>query len=401
MLPVRLGMLNARGPQDLVLYVLTRNGRVETTNYRTVKLPANMDLPVYVRGEFARSTRRSSTRRPTREDYRVVFTEYFWDMSWCDPCAADPLSPDELRAGRRRSGPATPRRRGGGAAGDAHAPAPALHARHAAGGPGVPGDAGPQNFQARYVLRHPWTGDARRLRRREALLRRGQARQEREAQTLASLTGWQLDAIRARMALRAAAAARGGSRCGNEHARPSNCAHALAIAATSASCPAWLPRMRASSRSRSSRRCCRSACWCATSRCACADGAGVRGRARDAGVLAPRDWTRAARRAVGARHLLRPVDPAARRLAVGASAGRGARDLRQVRDARPRQAPVQPGEPRRDPRDHAAARHVDLAGAMGQRSRARRVVRRARRRRASSARSARTSPGCSWAPTSG
>src|SRR5262249_27314492 len=31
MLPVRLGMLNAKGPQDLVLYVLTANGRVETT----------------------------------------------------------------------------------------------------------------------------------------------------------------------------------------------------------------------------------------------------------------------------------------------------------------------------------------------------------------------------------
>ena len=33
-----------------------------------------------------------------RQGWRVVFTEYFWDMSWCDPCAADPLSPDELRS---------------------------------------------------------------------------------------------------------------------------------------------------------------------------------------------------------------------------------------------------------------------------------------------------------------
>mgnify|MGYP002260361150 CR=1 FL=1 len=32
-----------------------------------------------------------------REDMRAVFQEYAWDMSWCDPCAADPLSPDELR----------------------------------------------------------------------------------------------------------------------------------------------------------------------------------------------------------------------------------------------------------------------------------------------------------------
>jgi hypothetical protein len=42
-------MLNAQGAQDLMLYVLTRNGRVETTNYRTVKLPSNVDFPVHVR----------------------------------------------------------------------------------------------------------------------------------------------------------------------------------------------------------------------------------------------------------------------------------------------------------------------------------------------------------------
>ena len=65
MLPVRLGMLNAKGPQDLVLYVLTPKGRVETTNYRTIKLPANMDVPTLrARRVRARRTRRSSMRRP-------------------------------------------------------------------------------------------------------------------------------------------------------------------------------------------------------------------------------------------------------------------------------------------------------------------------------------------------
>ena len=74
-----------------------RIGRVESTNYRTVKLPANMDLPIFVRGEFNRFYKAMFTQQAKREDYRVVFTEYFWDMSWCDPCAGDPLSPDELR----------------------------------------------------------------------------------------------------------------------------------------------------------------------------------------------------------------------------------------------------------------------------------------------------------------
>ena len=39
MLPIRLGMVNAKGQQELFVYALTRNGRVETTNYRTAKLP--------------------------------------------------------------------------------------------------------------------------------------------------------------------------------------------------------------------------------------------------------------------------------------------------------------------------------------------------------------------------
>src|SRR6185312_16972286 len=52
MLPIRLGMVNADGPQELFVYALTRNGRVEATKYRTVKLPTGMDLPVYVKSRF-------------------------------------------------------------------------------------------------------------------------------------------------------------------------------------------------------------------------------------------------------------------------------------------------------------------------------------------------------------
>ena len=49
MLPIRLGTLNADGHQDLFVYALTRKGSVETTNYRTVRLPTGMELPVYVK----------------------------------------------------------------------------------------------------------------------------------------------------------------------------------------------------------------------------------------------------------------------------------------------------------------------------------------------------------------
>ena len=54
MLPIRLGTLNADGSQEMFVYTLTRKGRVETTNYRTVPLPTDIELPAYVKEEFPR-----------------------------------------------------------------------------------------------------------------------------------------------------------------------------------------------------------------------------------------------------------------------------------------------------------------------------------------------------------
>ncbi len=99
MLPMRLGMLNAppNKPQDLIVYVLTKNGRVESSNYRTAKLAANENIPPFVKPKFKEFYKALYDSSTVREDYRVVFTEYFWDMGWCDPCAADPLTQTELR----------------------------------------------------------------------------------------------------------------------------------------------------------------------------------------------------------------------------------------------------------------------------------------------------------------
>ena len=54
------------------------------------------------------------------------------------------------------------------------------------------------NFQGRYILRHPWTGGdscAAATQYRQAL----RERHEQQAQTLASLTGWDIEAIRQKM----------------------------------------------------------------------------------------------------------------------------------------------------------------------------------------------------------
>jgi hypothetical protein len=102
MLPMRLGMLNAAPDkaQDLIVYLLTREGRVESSNYRTVKLPTNVNLPQFIKPKFQDFYKAMFQQQAQKEALRVVFTEYFWDMGWCDPCAANPLTPNELqRAG--------------------------------------------------------------------------------------------------------------------------------------------------------------------------------------------------------------------------------------------------------------------------------------------------------------
>ena len=102
MLPIRLGMINAQGPQDLIVYALTQDGRVETTNYRTEKLPTGETSAGIRASRSSRtSTRRCSTSRSDDNAMRAVFTEYVWNMGWCDPCAGPPLSREELREPRR------------------------------------------------------------------------------------------------------------------------------------------------------------------------------------------------------------------------------------------------------------------------------------------------------------
>lgn len=206
MLPIRLGTVNADGPQELFVYTLTRRGRVETTNYRTVRLPSGDEIPPFVKDDFGRFYRDMFARQVAAEDGRAVFLEYAWDMAWCDPCAADPLTAAELRElgvfwvdGGAEARPAARAVPGGGAQ-DVFVTR--LHVTYDRDH--FPEDLRFQetgdrtNFQGRYVLRQPWTGPARceaGERYRTALAER----QAREAETLARLTGWPLAEIRDRM----------------------------------------------------------------------------------------------------------------------------------------------------------------------------------------------------------
>jgi hypothetical protein len=208
MLPIRLGMVNAAGPQELFVFALTRKGRVETTNYRTVRLPSDQEVPVFVKKEFGDFYKAMFTEQVKRQDMRAVFLEYAWDMGWCDPCAADPLSNEELKQLGVFWLAAVDRRRPDLPQGPQNVFLTRLHLRYDA--EHFPEDlvfqetADRENFQGRYVLRHPWTGNDRCEEARTYRRDLGR-RQEREAQTLASLTGWDIARIRGKMSLQASA----------------------------------------------------------------------------------------------------------------------------------------------------------------------------------------------------
>jgi hypothetical protein len=190
MLPIRLGTVNADGPQELFVYALTRNGRIETTNYRTGRLLTGQEIPPYVKGEFVPFYKAMFAEQVRRENMSAVFLEYAWDMGSCDPCAADPLNLEQQRQL--------------GVTWGSGAFLTRLHVRY--DGAHFPEDlvfqetGDRESFQGRYVLRQPFTGsatcsagDAYRLALR--------GRQEREAQTLASMTGWNVADVRRKAGL--------------------------------------------------------------------------------------------------------------------------------------------------------------------------------------------------------
>ncbi len=206
MLPIRLGMANARGPQDMVVYALSRQGRVESVNYRTTRVPSDVNLPEYVKDEFGKFYKAAFAQALNREGGRSLFTEYSWNMGWCDPCAAQPLSREELQQlgvfwldDASKPVPPGYMRRMGGAV---NVQLTRLHVRYDASH--FPEDlvfqetADRGNFQARYILQHAYKG-AMDCPAADEYRRSLVERHTREAQTLADLTGWSLSDIRQQM----------------------------------------------------------------------------------------------------------------------------------------------------------------------------------------------------------
>jgi hypothetical protein len=202
-LPVRLGLMNAKGPQDLIVHILAKGQRYEVTNYPNVAVPTNFDVNDNVRGNFG-TFYAALFDETVKRHPKAVVTEYSWDASTCDPCPGPALYPQDfmtLGADALADAPqqpqtpqatvlgpggpvpmAPPRRRGmpmrsGYTITRLHARytkdnlGDDLHFRAAppivGGREHIQADGKPEqgahpdstnNFQGRYVIRHPWTG---------------------------------------------------------------------------------------------------------------------------------------------------------------------------------------------------------------------------------------------------
>src|SRR5581483_10427249 len=96
-LPVRLGLLNARDKQDLIVYVLSPTSRFEAANYPNVFAPTNLEVADAVRAAFPSFYAQLFDAVVALHQGRAVVTEYAWQTGSCDPCPTPPLDAADLK----------------------------------------------------------------------------------------------------------------------------------------------------------------------------------------------------------------------------------------------------------------------------------------------------------------
>ena len=101
-LPIRLGMANSSGKQDLIVNVISAAKRYEVANYKNVFIPTNFDVKTDVKqrfGEFYAAL----FDKTVEANPGAVVTEYAWTAVpnyHCDPCTdADISNPDLMTLG--------------------------------------------------------------------------------------------------------------------------------------------------------------------------------------------------------------------------------------------------------------------------------------------------------------
>jgi MYXO-CTERM domain-containing protein len=171
-LPIRLGLANSSGTQDLIVNILASD-RYEVANYPNVTIPTNLDVTPMVKDKFP-AFYAALFDRTAEQHPGAVVTEYSWAAGSCDPCPGPTLQPQEIAT---LGADVTKENLGYGYV------LTRLHARYGkdikddlvfkaaqpiVGGREMKNATGqldteakpaPQNnFQGRYAIRYPWTG---------------------------------------------------------------------------------------------------------------------------------------------------------------------------------------------------------------------------------------------------
>jgi hypothetical protein len=87
-LPIRLGMANSSGTQDLIVNILSKDKRYEVANYKNVFIPTNFDVKPSVKTRFSEFYASLFDKTIAANPHSVV-TEYAWTATrsyHCDPC---------------------------------------------------------------------------------------------------------------------------------------------------------------------------------------------------------------------------------------------------------------------------------------------------------------------------
>ena len=177
-LPIRLGMANSHGTQDLIVNILAPDDvRYETANYPNVTIPTNLLVHDEVRTRFGEFYAALFDHVLEQVPHAVV-TEYAWNAGSCDPCPGPTLDADDLAT--LGADVIASKYKG---VDSYNYTLTRLHARYGKdlandlvfravgpleGGRGIPDErgqltndvtqGGTNNFQGRYVILHPWTG---------------------------------------------------------------------------------------------------------------------------------------------------------------------------------------------------------------------------------------------------
>lgn len=199
MLPIRLGMANANGTQDLIAYLFTKYGRVETANYPTKEIPSNINIPLFIKGHFGKFYKSVFSKTWT-SNKSSSFLEYSWNLDGdnftkCDPCSTTPPKAQELITAGVDWISTTGNRWGADYKGNLHFSR--LHVRYDR--EHFPQDLvftetrNKNNFQGRYILNHPSNISDETC---EAVLTYYKKVQERRAEEIANLgkyTWWKTE----------------------------------------------------------------------------------------------------------------------------------------------------------------------------------------------------------------